>query len=95
MSRTAPSASELLALATSLSTSGSASDVPDSNPASGAPAPLDPKWIDVLMGRDDAVRMRDCGKVLRDKEKSIEEKIVAFDELEMVASAGRRTRDTR
>ena len=38
-----------------------------------------------MMGKEDTVRMRDCGKIIQDPNKSAEERLTAFDELEMVS----------
>lgn len=94
------SASQILQIATQLSTTANGANGPASeggadlqrsasvgaqSTGSGANRePLDPKWIEIMMGKDDAVRMRDCGKILRDPAKSTDEKLAAFDELEMV-----------
>ena len=48
----------------------------------------DQKWIDVILGKDDAVRMRDCGKIIKDDSKSEIDKQQAYDELEMVRLFG-------
>ncbi|KAJ3291860.1 hsp70 nucleotide exchange factor fes1 [Borealophlyctis nickersoniae] len=42
----------------------------------------DPKWIDVILGRDEAVRMKECVAVITASNKTVEEKIAAFDEME-------------
>ena len=91
------SASQILQIATSLTAASAENGTPGADLARSASIgansassksvnrdPLDPKWIDIMMGKDDAVRMRDCGKVLQDSTKSTEEKLAAFDELEMV-----------
>ncbi|RKO89563.1 hypothetical protein BDK51DRAFT_48547 [Blyttiomyces helicus] len=83
---------------------------PASGPAPAqTPAPplerLDPKWIEVLLGKEDAARMkgaflepgrffsfdavrkslRNCVVVIEDPAASLDEKLVAFDELELAS----------
>ncbi|KAI9032450.1 armadillo-type protein [Hyaloraphidium curvatum] len=95
------SASQILQISTALSSSEANGSSPSlggdlrrstsvgANSASsgGARDPLDPKWIEIMMGKDDAVRMRDCGKILQDPTKTTEEKLAAFDELEMLVES--------
>jgi len=48
------------------------------------PEKIDPKWLDVILGKDDSVRMRECCEIIQDSSKSLDEKINALDELEML-----------
>ncbi|KAI9164613.1 hsp70 nucleotide exchange factor fes1 [Blastocladiella emersonii ATCC 22665] len=47
-------------------------------------AKLDPKWIDVMLGKPDAVRMRDAMAVIADRDREVADRLVAFDELELL-----------
>jgi len=48
------------------------------------PEKIDPKWLDVILGKDDSVRMRECCEVIQDDSKTLDEKLNALDELEML-----------
>ncbi|KXS19826.1 hypothetical protein M427DRAFT_41671 [Gonapodya prolifera JEL478] len=82
-------ASDLLHFATALSTATAKEDAPKQNP--GTPAnpvqKIDPKWIDIVLGKDDAVRMRECGEVLSKESSTVDEMVVALDELELLVES--------
>jgi len=48
------------------------------------PEKIDPKWLDVILGKDDSVRMRECCEIIQDESKSLDEKLNALDEMEML-----------
>jgi hypothetical protein len=48
--------------------------------------PVDPKWIDVILGKEDAVRMRELMDVIT-SEQSLDTKLNAFDELELLVES--------
>ncbi|OUM65163.1 hypothetical protein PIROE2DRAFT_7882 [Piromyces sp. E2] len=48
------------------------------------PEKIDPKWLDVILGKDDSVRMRECCEIIQDESKSLNEKLNALDEMEML-----------
>ncbi|KAJ3208696.1 hsp70 nucleotide exchange factor fes1 [Dinochytrium kinnereticum] len=54
--------------------------------------PLDPKWVDVILGKPDSLRMRGD---YQDKEKNIDERLDAFDELEMLVESIDNANDLR
>lgn len=45
---------------------------------------LDPKWVDVILGKTDGVRMKECLDIICDESTEWEKKIGAFDELELL-----------
>ncbi|KNC99601.1 uncharacterized protein SPPG_04989 [Spizellomyces punctatus DAOM BR117] len=57
--------------------------------------PIDPKWIDVILGKDDAVKMKECVETIRGTEKSLDDKLAAFDELEMLVESLDNANDLR
>ncbi|KAJ3328521.1 hsp70 nucleotide exchange factor fes1 [Blyttiomyces sp. JEL0837] len=48
---------------------------------------LDPKWVDVMLGKSDSLRMKESVQILTDPSKSLDEKLTAFDELEMLVES--------
>ncbi|KAJ3344126.1 hsp70 nucleotide exchange factor fes1 [Gonapodya sp. JEL0774] len=86
-------ASELLQFTTALSAATEKEDArrQDIQAPIGSTQPVpsikDPKWIDVVLGKDDAVRMRECGEILSDESSSIDEKAAALDDLEMLVES--------
>ncbi|TPX65962.1 hypothetical protein SpCBS45565_g04823 [Spizellomyces sp. 'palustris'] len=57
--------------------------------------PIDPKWIDVILGKDDAVKMKECVETIRGTDKSLDDKLAAFDELEMLVESLDNANDLR
>ncbi|KAI8828596.1 armadillo-type protein [Chytriomyces cf. hyalinus JEL632] len=78
--------------------------------------PIDPKWVDVILGKSDSVRMKgddhpcllakspnltlvlptsECVEILQDKTKDLDEKLAAFDELEMLVESLDNANDMR
>ncbi|KAJ3071830.1 hsp70 nucleotide exchange factor fes1 [Podochytrium sp. JEL0797] len=49
--------------------------------------PIDPKWIDIILGKPDSVRMKECIVIIQDSTQSLEVKLQAFDELEMLVES--------
>eukprot|EP00842_Homolaphlyctis_polyrhiza_P005549 jgi/Hompol1/5996/HPOL_000161-RA len=47
----------------------------------------DPKWIEVLLGKEDAIRMRECVERITNDELSEDKRIEAFDELELLVES--------
>jgi hypothetical protein len=77
-------ASDLLKWSTSISAATKKEDSTIDNPDLPREK-IDPKWIDILLGKEDAVRMRDLmNDIIIDQTKSLEERIRAFDEFELV-----------
>ncbi|KAJ3356722.1 hsp70 nucleotide exchange factor fes1 [Entophlyctis luteolus] len=62
-----------------------AEDAPSATPTPAAP--IDPKWVDVILGKSDSVRMKECVEELQKESNSLEVKLQAFDELEMLAES--------
>lgn len=48
---------------------------------------IDPKWLDIVMGKQDAVRMKECMDAILDSESQLDSKLVAFDELELLVES--------
>ncbi|KAJ3360199.1 hsp70 nucleotide exchange factor fes1 [Allomyces javanicus] len=48
---------------------------------------LDPKWVDIILGKPDAARMKDAMAVIADSSKNIEDRLLAFDELELLVES--------
>ncbi|KAI9220303.1 nucleotide exchange factor Fes1-domain-containing protein [Blastocladiella britannica] len=48
------------------------------------PEPLDPKWVDIILGKPDAVRMRDCMSAMTAPATDLSARTAAADELEML-----------
>ncbi|KAJ3230210.1 hsp70 nucleotide exchange factor fes1 [Chytriomyces hyalinus] len=57
--------------------------------------PIDPKWVDVILGKSDSVRMKECVDILQDNTKDLDEKLTAFDELEMLVESLDNANDMR
>ncbi|KAJ3157543.1 hsp70 nucleotide exchange factor fes1 [Geranomyces michiganensis] len=57
--------------------------------------PIDPKWLDVILGKEDAIRMKDCMEVIQSTGKSLADKETAFDELEMLVESLDNANDLR
>ncbi|KAI9103755.1 armadillo-type protein [Phlyctochytrium arcticum] len=93
----APTQSELLQWAVqhttenpsegSISTTQQQQQPISSNSAPNAPQPIDPKWLEVILGKEDAVRMRECVDLITSPDRSIDTKLGAFDELEMLVES--------
>ncbi|KAI8907840.1 armadillo-type protein [Gorgonomyces haynaldii] len=56
--------------------------------------PLDPKWVDVILGKGDAIRLKECFEVVY-SDKSLEEKLQAFDEIELLVESIDNANDLR
>ncbi|KNE71715.1 hypothetical protein AMAG_20440 [Allomyces macrogynus ATCC 38327] len=48
---------------------------------------LDPKWVDIILGKPDAARMKDAMAVIADSSKHMEDRLLAFDELELLVES--------
>lgn len=48
------------------------------------PEKIDTKWLDVILGKGDSVVMRECCETIQDEKKSLDEKLNALDEMEML-----------
>ncbi|KAI8614488.1 armadillo-type protein [Chytriomyces sp. MP71] len=57
--------------------------------------PIDPKWVDVILGKSDSVRMKECVAILVDDAKELAVKLAAFDELEMLVESLDNANDMR
>ncbi|KAI8846156.1 armadillo-type protein [Chytridium lagenaria] len=52
-------------------------DAPEeASPSTAKREPIDSKWVDIILGKPDAVRMRECVEIIKDSEKSVAEKLV-------------------
>jgi len=56
---------------------------------------MDTKWLEVLTGKEDAARMKDCVVKIMSKDEPVEEKITAFDELELLVESLDNANDLR
>ncbi|KAI9343864.1 hypothetical protein DFJ73DRAFT_941739 [Zopfochytrium polystomum] len=56
---------------------------------------LDPKWVDVILGKSDAVRMKEAMEVITDASKSVDDRLAAFDELELLVESLDNANDLR
>jgi hypothetical protein len=67
----------------------SSSITPDAlSTAPSAPiAPIDSKWLDILMGKSESVQMRECITYIQDATAPIEARIAMFDNLEMMVES--------
>ncbi|KAJ3079142.1 hsp70 nucleotide exchange factor fes1, partial [Quaeritorhiza haematococci] len=89
-------ASDLLHWATAITAATKKEDTTtDNSEALKNREKIDPKWLDVILGKDDAVRMRECVDVIKNSEKTEEDKVVAFDELEMLVESLDNANDLR
>lgn len=57
--------------------------------------PLDPKWVDIILGKSDSVRMREAVDIIKDSSKTLDERITAFDELELLTESIDNANDLR
>ncbi|KAI8927264.1 nucleotide exchange factor Fes1-domain-containing protein, partial [Entophlyctis helioformis] len=57
--------------------------------------PIDPKWVDVLLGKGDALRMKECVETVANTDLSVDERIEAFDELELLVESLDNANDLR
>ncbi|ORY53060.1 Fes1-domain-containing protein [Rhizoclosmatium globosum] len=57
--------------------------------------PIDPKWVDIILGQPDSVRMKECVEIIKDASKTLDEKLQAFDELEMLIESLDNANDLR
>ncbi|KAJ3277115.1 hsp70 nucleotide exchange factor fes1 [Terramyces sp. JEL0728] len=48
--------------------------------------PIDPKWIEIILGKPDSARMKDCVEIVK-SEATLDEKLAALDELEMLVES--------
>ncbi|KAJ1556902.1 hsp70 nucleotide exchange factor fes1, partial [Cladochytrium tenue] len=55
----------------------------------------DPKWVDVILGKSDAVRMRDAVATIADASLPTEDRLAAFDELELLVESIDNANDLR
>ena len=70
----------------------------NANTNTAAPAPshnLDPKWLDIIMGKQDVVRMKECMAVLSNPIVDVQDKLLAFDELELLIESIDNANDLR
>ncbi|KAI8819542.1 armadillo-type protein [Fimicolochytrium jonesii] len=74
---------------------GTAHMTPGSEPPAAPREPIDPKWLEVIMGKEDAARMKDCMEIIQATDKSLDEKEGAFDELEMLVESLDNANDLR
>ncbi|TPX58685.1 hypothetical protein PhCBS80983_g02960 [Powellomyces hirtus] len=72
---------------------GTAHSTPGAVPANREP--IDPKWLEVILGKEDSVRMKECMEIIQDAEKSVHEKEAAFDEFEMLVESLDNANDLR
>ncbi|KAJ3414630.1 hsp70 nucleotide exchange factor fes1 [Chytridiales sp. JEL 0842] len=56
---------------------------------------IDPKWVDIILGKPDAVRMKELVELISDTAKSSAERLSAFDELEMLVESLDNANDLR
>ncbi|KAJ3017140.1 hsp70 nucleotide exchange factor fes1 [Thoreauomyces humboldtii] len=83
----APTTSELLQWSSAHSTPGAEPPVQRE--------PIDPKWLEVIMGKEDSARMKDCMVIISDTSISIDEREAAFDEFEMLVESLDNANDLR
>ncbi|KAI9209847.1 armadillo-type protein, partial [Polychytrium aggregatum] len=57
--------------------------------------PIDPKWIEVILGKEDSARMKECVETCADPNRTLDEKYVAMDELEMLVESLDNANDLR
>ncbi|KAJ3174401.1 hsp70 nucleotide exchange factor fes1 [Geranomyces variabilis] len=57
--------------------------------------PIDPKWLEVILGKEDAIRMKDCMEIIQDAANTLYDKESAFDELEMLVESLDNANDLR
>ena len=57
--------------------------------------PIDPKWVDIILGKPDAVRMKDTMETIENKEMDMTVRIEAFDELELLVESIDNANDLR
>ena len=57
--------------------------------------PIDPKWIEAILGKEDAVRMRECVERITDASLVEEDRVTAFDELELLVESIDNANDLR
>ncbi|KAI9143620.1 armadillo-type protein [Paraphysoderma sedebokerense] len=70
----------------SIENAGKDEDAPPrpANEEAPKPKPIDPKWIDIILGKPDSVRMKDCMAEIQDTSLQLEVREQAFDELELL-----------
>ncbi|KAI8806498.1 armadillo-type protein [Cladochytrium replicatum] len=56
---------------------------------------IDSKWVDVILGKKDAVKMKESVAIVEDVSRTLEDRVAAFDELEMLIESGDNARDLR
>ncbi|KAJ3044106.1 hsp70 nucleotide exchange factor fes1 [Rhizophlyctis rosea] len=57
--------------------------------------PIDPKWLEVILGKDDAIRMRECVQTIQDETVGLDDRVTAFDELEELVESLDNANDLR
>ncbi|KAJ3105458.1 hsp70 nucleotide exchange factor fes1 [Phlyctochytrium planicorne] len=57
--------------------------------------PIDPKWVDIILGKPDSARLKECMEVIQDDSKELSEKLAAFDEFEMLVESIDNANDLR
>ncbi|KAJ3023911.1 UNVERIFIED_CONTAM: hsp70 nucleotide exchange factor fes1 [Siphonaria sp. JEL0065] len=70
-------------------------DAPERDEPMAPREPIDPKWIDVILGKPDSARMKECVDIIQDESKSLDERLTAFDELEMLVESLDNANDLR
>ncbi|KAI8804148.1 nucleotide exchange factor Fes1-domain-containing protein [Cladochytrium replicatum] len=56
---------------------------------------IDSKWVDVILGKKDAVKMKESVNVVVDESRTLDDRVAAFDQLEMLIESGDNARDLR
>lgn len=59
-------------------------DAPETTQTTRPREPLDPKWVDIILGKSDNLRMKECTERALDSDLSIEDRLLALDELELL-----------
>ncbi|TPX31495.1 hypothetical protein SmJEL517_g05194 [Synchytrium microbalum] len=49
--------------------------------------PIDPKWIDLILGKSDAIRMRECVEFFSNPSNSVDDRITNMDDLELLVES--------
>ncbi|TPX51043.1 hypothetical protein SeMB42_g01424 [Synchytrium endobioticum] len=59
-------------------------DAKDTPGAARTLEPIDKKWIEIILGKDDSVRMRECVETFTNPHNPLETRILSLDELELL-----------
>ncbi|KAJ1334309.1 hypothetical protein BSLG_008144 [Batrachochytrium salamandrivorans] len=70
-----------------INTATASEDAPASTEPPVQHQPIESKWIDLILGKGDSVRMRECVEAALDESRSVETRELACDELEMLVES--------